>query len=198
MISSGSKRRRANKGRKRRPQKENSLVLGVVRSFPGQPVAKHLVQSFNTILTTTVTTGVIAQALSMDPVTRISNWATRFQSLYLEYRVVKARARVVCFSSNNPGTLLMYWDEKSNAAPNNAQASETSMRRIAAADVFREHNMSWKARDLLDLQYTATDTSFNSVYWKVYTDAANNGSSIVATAYATVDFKLTIEFRGFS
>jgi hypothetical protein len=187
------------KGNQRRNGRDgNGFVLDVVRSFPGQPVAKHQVQSFNTVLTTTVTTGVIASVISMDPTTIITNWSTRFASLYHEYRVVKARARIICFSATNPGTLLSYWDEKSNAAPTNAQSSETAFKRIAAADVFKEHDMTWKARDLLDLQYVASGTASNPVYWKLYTDAGNNGSAIAATNYATVDFRLLIEFRGFT
>lgn len=198
MMSKNSQRNHKNKGPKSRPNNSNGLVLGVVPSYPGQPVAKHLVQSFNTVLTTTVTTGAIASSISMDPTTIVTNWATRFGSLYREYRVIAARARIVCFSSTNPGTLLCYWEEKDNAAPNNAQAAEQAMKRFAAADVFKEHLMSWHAKDLLDLQYVNTSTASNPVYWKLYTDFTNSGSSIVATPYCTVDFRMVIEFRGFS
>jgi len=190
-------RRQNQPKRKGRQPKAKLPMLRNIPSFPGQPMAQHIVETFNEVFSTTVTTGAIAEVTPMDPTTQITNWATRFQSLYEEYRVVKAVARVLCFSSTNPGTLMMFWDEKSATVPTNAAASERALVRFNAGDVTRPHKTTWVARDLLDLQYTPTGTASNPVYWKIFTNNANNGSSIVATAYCTVDFKLTIQFRGF-
>jgi len=178
----------------RRPQQN---LLANRPSFALQPLATHWVESFNTKLTTTVTSGQIASVINIDPTTLITNWATRFQTLYEEYRVVGAKMRLLNFSSNNPGTMLMFWDEKSATAPTNTTASERATKRVNAGSVDRAHTMTWNARDLLDLQYTPIGTSVVPVYWKLFTNSANNGSSAVATDYCTVDFKLHIQFRGF-
>jgi hypothetical protein len=190
-------RRKNKKTSKKKRRQDGANVMGLVRSFPGQPVAEHWVSTFNTLLTGTVTTGVVSSVISMNPVALVTNWATRFQTLYEEYRVKAVRARVLCASGSNTGTLLCYWDEKSNTAPSNASASQEAMKRICNGDVYKEHIMTWHAKDLLDLEYTAIGTAVNPVYWKLYTDTANNAAPPLAQPFCTVDFRLTIQFRGF-
>jgi hypothetical protein len=187
--------KRNNKKRKNRGG--NSPIYRNIASYPGQPLATHTVRSYTNVLTTTVTSGQIAVVYQLGP-SFVTNWATRFASLYEEFRLMRVNALIQMFSSQNPGVLLLYWDEKTTTVPNNAAASERVTRRIAAADISKTHRMSWKAKDTVDLAYTATSGSDVPVCLMVFTNNANNGSSIVATPYASISFELVFQFRGFA
>lgn len=55
----------------------------------------------------------------------------------------------------------------------------------------------WKAKDLLDLQYTPIATSNPSVGLALYSNNANFGAPATVTLVACVSLILTIQFRGF-
>ncbi len=57
--------------------------------------------------------------------------------------------------------------------------------------------MTWRARDLVDLQYTPCGTGVTPVALCVYTDAANFGAPITVTDLGIIEFEFQIEFRGF-
>jgi hypothetical protein len=145
---------------------------------------------------TTVTTGVIAVVQNIDPVNIVSDWANRFANTFEEYRVVKAKFFVNVFSTANPGLLLQYVDEKVATAPTAAAVNERALVRYSAADVVKPHILTWRPRDVTDLVYTPIGSPFVPAYFKIYTDNANFGSSIVATPYLSYYTKYKIQFRG--
>ncbi len=147
-------------------------------------------------LTTTVTTGVIADSISCD-ITAVEDWA-RYSGLFEEYIIMKVDMIVNCFSSSNPGIFRCWFDEKSSAAPTASQAKQEGVMTFACADVFRPHVLTWRARDFADLDYVATSSTFTPVYFKTYTNNADYGSSAVATPYASIALVFSVRFRGFS
>ncbi len=184
--------------RKRQGKARRSVAtfpLRIQLSYPGQ-VSWDVWIPFNPIkLTTTVTTGLIANALPIVP-TAVASFASRFQSTFVEYRMVQVRVRVKMFSSTNPGVMQFWFDEKSNATPTLVEAAERYILSVSASDTKGSHQLLWTARDPLDLEYTAISTSVTPVTFKSYTSNANFGSSIVATDYCEVEGHIRFQFRG--
>ncbi len=167
-------------------------------SFKGQQMSSMIVKQAPVPMTTTVTTGVIASRLQVDPVSLVPNWATRFQPLWEEYRVIKARAIISLFSSTNPGQINFWWDEKGFIGPpSNTEALDKTQLILSAGSNQNRHVSTWTAHDLGDLTYLETSSPRTPVSFQVYTDNANYGSSVVATAYLTVTLELTVQFRGY-
>jgi len=56
--------------------------------------------------------------------------------------------------------------------------------------------MRWRAKDLLDLQYTAIGTVSTPVTFKTYTDLANYGAPAAVTNLWLLEPDFIMEFRG--
>ncbi len=192
--SRAKSKRRASKNINMKFQQVN---LSLVRSYPGQPVLSVKVPYPSQLLTTTVTTGAVAVVVSTDPVSQVTAWSTRFQSLWQEYRVVKMECKINMFSSTNPGLLLPFWGEKDSSTPTATQAMERSNRRINFSSNDDEgHVFTWKPTDIGDTTYMAVGTSYNAAYFKLYSDVTL-GSPIVVTNVGILTLTATIQFRGY-
>jgi hypothetical protein len=134
--------------------------------------------------------------VNVNAVTGISSFATRFGSTFVEYRVVRAKVKLRLFSSTNPGVLQFWYDEKSGATPTLAEANERAVLTLSAAAIDRSPTLAWTAADPLDLQYNAINVNYTPVTFKVYTNNANFGSSIVATDYLELQVFYQLQFRG--
>jgi hypothetical protein len=186
--------RKPGKQQKRRVEVPRS-PLALVKSYPRQ-VTWDIWLPLNPIkLTTTVTTGLIANAIPILS-TAIASFATRFGATFVEYRMVQAKMEIRMFSSNNPGVLQFWFDEKSASNPTLVEAAERYIMSINASDVTSKKSLTWTARDPLDLEFTAIGSSVTPVTFKTYTNNANFGSSIVATDYCEVEGAVRFQFRG--
>ncbi len=193
-----SQRTRRNK-KTRRVNRPQLMRINInQRSYRNQPLASHWVPGGAQKLTTTVTTGQIAQTMLCDPTTTVTSWTTRFQTLYEEYRILRVAARVSLFSSTTPGLLVLYWDEKSPfTAPTTVASSERRNMEISLSSTNRPLNTTWIAKDLLDLQYTPIATANPPVALQIFTNNSGYGAPITATDVATVELMYLIQFRGF-
>lgn len=147
-------------------------------------------------LTTTVTTGQIAHVVTINTAL-VSNFAARFPG-FEEYRIVKAKIIVTMFASTNPGRVILYADPDDNTTPTIQLARNHRSMMMAAADVTHPFIMSYTPHDLAKLDYTqvgVTDSARG--YFKIFTNNANLGSSIVAVDYLDYSVELTVQFRGF-
>jgi hypothetical protein len=144
---------------------------------------------------TTVTTGVINTTYPLQAAD-LQNFATRFGALFEEYRIVKVKYSYKPFSVTNPGLLVHWIDEKQAAAPTSAEALQKSNKQFAASNQ-SPHTLVWVSNDPLDLQYIDIGTT-NTVLcsYKVYSDNANFGSSIVVTSYGVITGDAWVQFRG--
>lgn len=188
----------ANRGGTRKSGQQRSmkaLELKLIRSYPNQAVWQVWIPGTPTKFTTTVTTGLIA-GTSIVNNANITAFATRFGSTFVEYRIIRARFRIRLFGSTNPGVLHFWMDEKSTATPTLAEANERANLIVSASAVDRQPELSWTAADPVDLAYNAIGTALNSATFKVYTNNAQFGSSIVASDYLEVEPIFEIQFRG--
>lgn len=193
-------RRQNNKSQKqRKQQRKESLFkpynpLRLVPSYPGQVIDQLWVGTNPQPLTTTVTTGVVAISASIDPVNDVNDWATRFQTLFVEYRVVKARARIQNFSSSNPG-IYKFWVKTSGGSPTQAEALDQKGNMVPCSDITNVHELIWTPTDPIDLEYKACSVSSNPAYFRVYTNNANWGAPTVVTTLGTLVIDFLIQFR---
>ncbi len=187
-------RNKKNSKRSRISPKVNKVPLNLP-AYPGQVVKTFKLPLTPFTVVTTVTTGQIAAFLLVQA-SAIQNFATRFGSLFEEYRIVKVRFWFKTFSSSNPGLLTHWIDEKDQTAPIASEAKQKSALQFSAADP-SPHVLTWTARDPLDLQYTDIGTTtVTPVTYKLFTNNADFGSSPVSTPYGTISSQIWVQFRG--
>jgi hypothetical protein len=174
---------------------EKLLELRLIKSYPRQVVWQVWLPFAPVKLTTTVTTGLINSAIFVNQAA-ITSFATRFGNTFVEYRIVRANVKARMFGSTNPGVLQMWYDEKSTASPTLVEAQERYILSENASSVDKRPTLSWTNADTLDLQYTAIGTSVTPVTFKVFTNNANFGSSVVATDYCEIEGAIQFQFRG--
>lgn len=165
-------------------------------SYSGQVRVTHRLPCNPGVLTNTVTTGVLAAATAVS-VGQIPDFATRFGSTYDEYRILGADVEMIPVS-NASGVSVFWFDEKLTSTPTLAQSQDRTARAVpnsnANSKAFTVHR--WRARDLLDLEFSAITAAPQPVTFKTYTDAANWGAPIVATALWVPRITLIVEFKG--
>ena len=169
----------------------------LIAAYPGQITKSFVLEGLPVLLTTTVTTGLIATSLSTAALSTVQNFGTRFGALFEEYRVVRVKFTVKTFSSTNPGLFVHWIDEKQGAAPTSAEALQKSSKSFSCASP-SPHTLVWTANDPLDLQFVDIASGVNSAYYKVYTDNTNFGSSAAVTAYGQIFPVYHIQFRGYN
>jgi hypothetical protein len=146
------------------------------------------------VLSTTVTTGQIAEATTLSNAL-IPNLTTRWQA-WLDHRIVKFRIKLTNFSSTNPGLMSHWFDEESSATPTAVLAINAKAKRFGAS-VIGTHTIEFVVQDPTQLNYSALGVVTNYGYYKLYTNNADFGSSIVATQYCLKETEMLVQFRGF-
>jgi hypothetical protein len=92
----------------------------------------------------------------------------------------------------------MWFDEKSSTAPTQNESFERSGVTLdnSNANIKSHTSLSWRAKDLLDLNFTAIGTTVTPVYFKVYTDIAPWGAPAVVTSLWIIEPEIIFEFKG--
>lgn len=165
-------------------------------AYPGQQVYRAMLFGTSGLIPTTVTTGVINNAIGVSSAD-VTGFATRFGSTFDEYRILGVDCHIRCAAATS-GISFFWFDEKSNAAATVNECYERVALSLPNTNANAKSTavMRWRARDLLDLQYTAIGTVATPVYFKIYTDLANFGAPVAATNLWYIQFKFMIEFRG--
>lgn len=182
------------KNRRGKKGEEKGRLLQLSLSYKGQPHAELWLEGAPAPITTTVTTGVVAQVYAVASAS-VTSFATRFGSTFVEYRIVAARFRTRCYSTANPGLCVQWFDEKSNATPTTLEAVEKMIQSFPFSDQVNSHSQKWNPTDMLDLQYIPIATSTPVCYFKTYSDAAFFGSPVIATNVGIVMVDLLFQFR---
>jgi hypothetical protein len=174
-----------------------SALLSDGPAYAQQPTIRISLPCNLGILNTTVTTGVVAQS-SVISSSSVQGFATRFGSTFDEYRIVGADVEIRALTSGASGVSRHFFDEKSSAAPSLADGEERLGTTLpnASSNPASVRTMRWRARDLLDLEYTAIGTATTPVYFKTYTDTANFGSPTTVTPLWLGTALIHFEFRG--
>jgi len=164
--------------------------------FPGEVHTTMKLRGAPVLHTTTVTSGVIADGIDIQPVA-IAGWTTRFQDTYQEYRVIKAVLRIRPVGSSTGVTRI--WQESSVlSTPTANQASErggltlpntmTNPKSVIAA-VYKPYGVNM-------LTWTPVNASLAPSQFSVYTDLANYNAPATATVLWLSEVEYTLEFRG--
>jgi hypothetical protein len=168
--------------------------LSALRSYPKQPISQLSIPTSQTIL---ASAGLVALAQPLSPQSTVVNWATRFQSLYEEYRVVRIDIRIDFFSSTNSGILLGYFDEKLPfTTPTATIASQSATARKNISSITSPMLMTWVPKDLADLDFTPTLSSDDVVALCLFTNSTFG--TFVNAAIAVVSTNYLVQFRGYA
>jgi len=194
--ANNAKSLRAARGKKTSVKKNGvPQLLKLVPSYPRQVIWQSWLPAAPRKLTTTVTTGVIADAYQVS-FSIPTSFATRFGSTFVEARVTHAKFAIRMFSSTNPGVIRFFFDEKTTAIPTLVEAQERAILTINCSDVDRSRSLQWVCTDITDAGYLGIGSANTKVTFKSYTDNANFGSSIVATDYCELLPQVLVQFRG--
>jgi len=166
-------------------------------SYRGQQRTTLKLEGISQLLSTTITTGLIAGTYLVEAAD-IASFATRFGNTFDEYRILGADITVTPITAST-GVSRFWFDEKSSATPTFNDSRERTVVTLpnSNANARSCRKMTWRARDLLDLQYTSiATTSVNPVTFKIYTDNGNYGAPATVTQLWLVESELMLEFRG--
>lgn len=190
MKTNQKVRRKASKPSNRDPN------LNLHPAFPGQYVTTMKLPGLTTVASTTVTTGALAVNQNVNPNLFLNN-AAALSAVFKEYRVIKSVLKIKTFSSTLPGQMNAWVDETLTTAPTAAQAQQYQGVTTfpAGANEFT-HIVKWVPHSPTELAYVPTGSSSTNATFKIYTDNANFGSSVVATQYISYQQMFTIQFRG--
>jgi len=184
-------------GRKTSKRGQSSQRLPDSNSYAGQQKSLLRLEGVPQLLSTTTGTGVISDTYIVEA-QDILAFATRFGNTFDEYRILGADIKVTC-TAVSTGVSKFWFDEKSNAVPTLNESQERTVNALPnnssnskSCKVFR-----WRARDLLDLQFSPISTlTVNPVTFKIYTNNANYGAPTSVTPLWLVESVLLMEFRG--
>jgi hypothetical protein len=166
-------------------------------SYSGQARFRVTLPAAPLLLRTTVTTGQIASSAEIKA-EAVTGFADRFGSTFDEYRIVKCKVLIRPVSAST-GVSVMMFDEKNIGPPTSTESQERVGKRLANTNANSRSfcEMTWVARDLLDLNYSPIDsTDVIPVAFKTYTDATLWGAPVVATDLWIIEPEITFEFKG--
>lgn len=147
--------------------------------------------------------GVLAVSTDiLNLTTQVASFSSRWAACFREYRVVGMRvsARIASVGTGS-GELWMWLDEKSSPSPSasDAQSARRAIIPLAqAANGTRgsEAKLSWMPHDLLDLDFTQTNTAASDVYLKTYAAPGVTGTASATTASVIITASYRVQFRG--
>lgn len=166
-------------------------------AYAGQPVSEVTVPCTSYILTTTVTTGAIANTFGLQT-TSIVNFATRYGDLWSEYAIVGCKFEITPLTYNSPGVTVFYLDDSSAAVPTLNESMGRIVKKLSnsCSNKNSTTQLSWTARSLTDLTFNTTALSYAAIYLKTFTDNTNYGSPVVATQLWLVRPVISMILRG--
>jgi len=166
--------------------------------YPSAGKAQLLLQGSPVLLTTTVTTGIIAYEGQISPPTIVNNFAGRFGATFDEYRVLRAHIEMHAVGIYT-GQTAFFLSEVALGTPIFNEAQERTSKLLNNNNqVFKQSTnvLKWVARDTSDLAWQSIGTNYNGVHYYVYTDNANYGAPTTVTQLWIVRPRVLVEFRG--
>jgi hypothetical protein len=146
-----------------------------------------------------ITSGALSTYLAIS--TNLCTLAADFIALFNEYSVVGAKFEMrINNAINQAGLILVYIDEKSLSAPVAAEAVARPHLELVVSNTESpsRHTIEWKARDYLDLQWTATNVATTPAYLKLFASTAATGTSGTTAAQVCVTGAISMCFRGYA
>jgi hypothetical protein len=147
----------------------------------------------------TVATGALASVISVS--INLIAQVTGLQGLFGEYAIVGARFEFRVNASATPqGLYLAYVDEKGSTAPTATTCLETPHIEgsISNTESPSMHQISWKAADYLDMDWTAMSSSSDiPIYLKTFCSTSATGTSASTGAQIMITGALALCLRGY-
>jgi len=187
---------KASGGNRTRIPTRQARLLSDGPSYKGQQICRLQVIGEPALLSTVVTTGLIAYVYALDN-NLIAGFSARFGSTFDEYRFIRTIVTIRPVSAA-PGITKFWFDEQSSATPTANESFERTQKVLTNTNANSKSvtTMTWSPRDLKDLDFTAIGTQSNAVWFKVYTDTADYASPNTVTPLWIIEPLFTIEFRG--
>lgn len=186
----------ARKGRKPSRRVESALAQQPLAAYADEVRVKLKLPGDPTILTTTVTTGLISQVIGSDPLTYVPDFNLRLAATFDTFRVVGVDYHIRPLTVSTGLTAFMM-DENDNTAPVADESAGRVGKRLPNTNSGQKLVvMRWRVKEMQDLDWRSTANSYDPVYLKVYTSTALWGAPAVATALWVVQPVLYVEFRG--
>ncbi len=180
---------------KTKKAKAPDTMAKLIPSFPGQVVKEFKMEALPVIQTTSAG-GALASIYEIKA-SNVTNFTSRFGSLFEEYRIVKAKFTFRGYSSTTSGLFIHWIDEKDASAPTLAESKAKAAAAFAPADQ-RPHVLVWRARDPLDLQYIDCGTTTTTLAtYKIYSETTTYGTTN-STTYGCVFAEFWVQFRGYA
>jgi len=142
--------------------------------------------------------GVINVALDADPIAGfvVNAWATRYATLFREYRILKVFFRIKALSANIGQTEVTI-DEVNGTVPTLALMEDQGYVSVNNAVGSNDTCYAqWRVNDLAEAAWKLTTASMTPCYLKIYTDNATLNTPAAATTKFDVRATYTIAFRG--
>jgi hypothetical protein len=171
------------------------------RSLPvsGQVMVRMSLRGLPLKLTSTVTTGVIADSTALNAASStlgIPSFNTRFSPMFLEYRINSIKLELIPLGIYT-GVTYFFINEKSIGTPTYLDAFTVEASAVKNNEQStRNFTLHWKNQDFSDAQWVVTSANNFSSYLNTYTDNANLGSPVTATELWIIRPTFDISFRG--
>lgn len=190
------RKNKSRRGGAKRTNRKNTLeqITGSP-AYKGNKLVTLELPGAPSLLTNTVTTGLLAFSYSVNPVGGVAGWSTRFGSTFDEWRLESCVFEIIPVGLN-VGVTSFFWSENSISVTI-TEAEERAATWIKNNEQ-RPVNMRlrWRNQDYTDASFRNVSTGFNDVYFYAYTDAANMGAPVVATNLFILRPVFRVQFRG--
>jgi hypothetical protein len=144
--------------------------------------------------------GACATAINIDE-TLVPSFTTRFTSTFREAAIVGARLEIRVTNVVNPaGLAFVFLNEKTSASPVASEAQDAPHLDVLISnnESPSRHMLEWKAKDLLDLQWSAIASVATPVTLKVFAAVATTLTTATTTADILVSGAIQFAFRGWA
>lgn len=146
----------------------------------------------------TLVAGAVAQSVAID-VSVLALFGKLGQA-FREYAIVGARLEIRPNNLVAPaGVTIAFLDETSAAAPAASDAKDRPKLDMlnAALSVPGGYRLDWTPRDILDLDYVSTGTTFTPLWLKFFASVADTFTLATTTGQYIVTGALALTFRGY-
>jgi hypothetical protein len=165
--------------------------------YSGQQNVKLLIVGSPFLLSTTVTSGLIASATVLDAQSLITNFATRFNNCFAEYRAIRYTFRLRPLTVST-GVSRVFFAPVTPPALIDAQERNGRYLANTSADTKSDTQFTYIPRDTSELAFNQTNAGPSGIlqYFCVYTNGANFGAPVTVVPLWFIQPEILVEFRG--
>jgi hypothetical protein len=161
-------------------QKNVKYISGIPRSISNIEKVYQLVIP-SSFLSSSLTAGSIASSSTLDPLTRLDSFSTRWAAVFRQYCVTKivVALSITNASSTPAGTIWAQIQENNSVPGSSSVGEERSVIYLNAPNDPSKNSacITWVPRSAEDLTWTDTATNLAICYLKIYGNTTNTLTS---------------------